>query len=597
MAPKKIGPWMLGERIERGGQAEVYEATRDEGVVIRALKLISAGSSNKKRQRFAQEVRKHVELSTKGSPNVVPIIDHNIDAFEAGERYGYIVMPKAETTLEKQGLLLRLRVELCLEIFRGIVAGIREAHANGIIHRDLKPSNILFMEGSLRTPLIADFGICFVKGTPDDARVTGVHETVGAKFFMAPEQERGGVTDVRERADIYALGKLFHFMLTGRYLYRENLDEAFEDKEIAGDPRLRVVQTQILSRTVVCDPEQRIQSAVELLELVDGLLQKREAPRGGTVATFGPAVAVLPTSNLQVGKLRKAYEQVVKDLDAGRVRGIKVLFDGCLKNFQDRWEQIRSAIERQAEEAPKASRELIRGQPEVTGYTLAIARLDAHDDLFPVFKTLLESIMRSSEGRAGYVAVHTVPHVLAGFLYMAASVGALCFQSWGIFNRLLREKFEWYYQSGRPLYDFGFEHSCFFHSEALGRRASDSHDLFREELCRAEILELLGLTEEEFLNCYVQTHMIMCLRGAQEIQAGQNVHIFADFGRFYEDRVIPLLDKAYNDRRFAAGLCEGFGETPDEWLNRLNDRLKIIRSNFWRGSSFRWESLESYEPR
>jgi len=505
-------------------------------------------------------------------------------------------MPLAETTLEKEAALLKGRTELCLEIFRGIVSGAREAHGGGIVHRDLKPSNVLFMDRSLRNPLIADFGICFVKGTSDEERLTNADETVGAKFFMAPEQERGRVTEVHETADIYALGKLLHFMLSQRYLFRESLSEAFEEVETNADPKLVIVRDEILARTIVLDPSQRLQTTDQLLKVIDRIQQNvgetRGVARGSSGLTNSP---LFPTEEVPE-KVRGAYYRAVTALDQDRLVGIKTYFDHCRGEFTGTWSRLREAIERQPGQAPDTSRELIRAQTNATGLTLAMARADAWK-LFHDFKGLLEFIMRSSEGQSGYVAVHAVPHVLAGFLYMAAAVAALRFQSWEILARLLRSKFEWYYQSGRPIYDFGFELSYFFHSEALQRKANVSHDLFREEMLQAEILDLLWLSAEELLDTYLQTHLLMCLRGAQQVQLGEDAHMFADFGRFYEYRVIPLLDRMHNNREFALGVCKAFDESPDDWFARLNDRLKIVKSNFWSPGPFLWESLSSYEPR
>jgi serine/threonine protein kinase len=213
MQSKLIGDWKIGEIIGRGGQAKVYAASKGEGTPVCALKIINSNQP-KKRARFIQEVRKHAELSDRKASNIIPILDHNLNEFENGGRIGFIVMPKAEANLEDQIDIFGGRVEFCLEVFRGIVNGVVQAHGIGIIHRDLKPSNILFMDRSLREPLISDFGICFVKDTPEQKRFTDVNETVGARFFMAPEQERGGIVDVKETADIYTLGKILHYMLT-----------------------------------------------------------------------------------------------------------------------------------------------------------------------------------------------------------------------------------------------------------------------------------------------------------------------------------------------------------------------------------------------
>ena len=89
---------------------------------------------------------------------------------------------------------------------------------------------------------------------------------------MAPEQERGGVTDVDESSDVYALGKLLHFMLTSRYLFREELSTAFTGEELAQDERLRAIRDGLLARMIVEDRSERIQSAGEVLEISGKIL-------------------------------------------------------------------------------------------------------------------------------------------------------------------------------------------------------------------------------------------------------------------------------------------------------------------------------------
>lgn len=100
---------------------------------------------------------------------------------------------------------------------------------------------------------------------------------------MAPEQERGGVTDVDESSDVYALGKLLHFMITSRYLFREELSEAFTNEEVARDERLRAVRDDLLARMIVKNRDERIQSAGEVLDISGRILdaRKRSRPRRG----------------------------------------------------------------------------------------------------------------------------------------------------------------------------------------------------------------------------------------------------------------------------------------------------------------------------
>ena len=270
--PKTAGPWKLGERLGSGGQGLVFEATRDEGTVA-AVKVINV-SRPKKRARFIQEVRIHAFLSGKAAPNVLPLLDHNLEEISGSEEAvrGYIAMPKAVCSLDDRYRLFNLRTELCLETFLGVVNGIRSAHQERAIHRDIKPANVLFLDESLKEAMISDFGICFLKETADSDRVTEFGETVGAKFFMAPEQERGGVTDVAESADIYALGKLLHFMITSRHLHREKLSEAFEEEELKQDARLIVVRDGLLARMIVEEPEKRLPSADAVFDIASQML-------------------------------------------------------------------------------------------------------------------------------------------------------------------------------------------------------------------------------------------------------------------------------------------------------------------------------------
>lgn len=258
----------------------MYRATRDEGTVA-AVKVIGL-SKPKKRARFVQEIKIHALLSGEGASNIIPVLDHNLEQISDSENSvrGYIAMPLAVCSLQDRIGLYNLRTEFCLETFIGIVKGIRAAHQHGAIHRDIKPANVLFLDESLKDPLVSDFGICFLKETAENERMTEHGETVGARFFMAPEQERGGVTDVTESSDIYALGKLLHHMITSRFLYREELPKAFQDDELEKDKRLGIIRDELFARMIVEDAAKRIQSADQVLEIAARMLSDFQSPGG-----------------------------------------------------------------------------------------------------------------------------------------------------------------------------------------------------------------------------------------------------------------------------------------------------------------------------
>ena len=125
-----------------------------------------------------------------------------------------------------------------LSIFEAVCQTVAYAHARGVIHRDLKPANI--MVGSFGEVQVMDWGAAKLLGQRDDsddvpAAPAKVEETViatgrshsaadesrvgtviGTPAYMAPEQARGNVDAVDERADVFALGSILCEILTGR---------------------------------------------------------------------------------------------------------------------------------------------------------------------------------------------------------------------------------------------------------------------------------------------------------------------------------------------------------------------------------------------
>jgi eukaryotic-like serine/threonine-protein kinase len=102
-------------------------------------------------------------------------------------------------------------------LLRQICGALREAHAIGLIHRDVKPRNILVCErgGTHDVAKLLDFGLVRIQGGGDgEPALTGEH-AVGTAAYMAPEQTVGR-EDVDGRADIYGLGGVAYFLLTGR---------------------------------------------------------------------------------------------------------------------------------------------------------------------------------------------------------------------------------------------------------------------------------------------------------------------------------------------------------------------------------------------
>jgi hypothetical protein len=296
------------------------------------------------------------------------------------------------------------------------------------------------------------------------------------------------------------------------------------------------------------------------------------------------------------GTVSEHYTRTTKALADGRTLEVSLEFDVARTEFTTTWNSIYSEVKDRPEDAQAASQRLIGEQPRVTGLTLAMARCNAVV-LFRDFKRLLEFLTSRTEGLPGYAATSAIPHAQAGFLYMSASLAALHFQAWDLLQKLLNAKFEYSYRSGRPLFSYGFDHPYFFHSEAFGRQATRIHDLFRQLLMNSpDIMQATGLADEDLLDAYLQAQMLMCLKAAQLCEQGEDIQVWADFGRFYGARVAALFDRVREDPGFAVGLCKSFDESPQEFLTNVNPRLAFIRSHFWTPGRYFFESLTSWEP-
>jgi len=212
---------------------------------------------------------------------VIEIVDFG--AFKDPEKPTY-VMPEADCSLEHYTNQL-LPVEQVFAIFNSITAGVEHLHAHSVIHRDLKPDNVLMFGDQ---PRVSDFGLALIADAP---RVTATEEAVGPRFYMAPELEDGRNMEVSQRCDLYSLGKILYFLLSGGQIFsREkfsapkwNLSKRFADE------RYRLFD-HVFQRTVA--PEQdRYASCSELREEFDAVKKEyRKHPRT-TLETKAPSLA------------------------------------------------------------------------------------------------------------------------------------------------------------------------------------------------------------------------------------------------------------------------------------------------------------------
>ncbi|MBT4484886.1 MAG: hypothetical protein HOC71_14540 [Candidatus Latescibacteria bacterium] len=304
----------------------------------------------------------------------------------------------------------------------------------------------------------------------------------------------------------------------------------------------------------------------------------------------------VPQHNDLSDYILKKYNYYTTSISGGKAKLIELEFDEIQRHFLSTWNNIYNVTKPTPKDVEINIKKLIEEQPDIIALTLAICRTD-NCFLFDRFKRFLEFVIKPLDDMGGRIEVISIPHVQAGFLYMTAAVFSLYYESWEILTKLLTKKFEWYYQSGRPLFSYGFDLEYFFHSEALKRGAHNTHDFYREELGKTEISLTTGIYGENLLDIYLQAQMLMCIKAAQLIEIGENVHVWADFGRFYKKRVIKIIDRIYADEDYAKGVLKGFDESSQTFITNLNGRLKIIRQKFWGGTNYFWDSVSFWEPR
>jgi serine/threonine-protein kinase len=217
-AARELGQYRLKRCLGAGGMGEVYLA---EHRLLRrpcAVKLIRperAGDASSL-QRFEREVQ---TMATLKHWNTVEIYDYG----RADDGTFYYVMEylpgwNLDDLVERHGVLPAGRV---VHVVRQLCAALREAHAVGLVHRDIKPGNIILCErgGVCDVVKLLDFGLVKTvapRGGSSALTLEGI--IVGTPDYMSPEQAQGKL-QLDGRSDIYSLGAVMYYLLTGRAVF------------------------------------------------------------------------------------------------------------------------------------------------------------------------------------------------------------------------------------------------------------------------------------------------------------------------------------------------------------------------------------------
>ncbi|MCA9138235.1 MAG: serine/threonine protein kinase [Planctomycetales bacterium] len=205
--PTLVGDYRLIEEIGRGGMGVVFRARQQSLDREVAIKMILRGrlASDADLKRFLAEAAATARLV---HPGIVPV-------YEVGDIDGrpFFSMQYIEgETLSQRGARGPLPQREAARIIADVARAVHFAHCQGFVHRDLKPSNILLRPDG--KPLITDFGLAKESGVDADLTRSGM--LVGTPAYMSPEQAGGRRELLGPATDIYSLGCMLYFTLTGR---------------------------------------------------------------------------------------------------------------------------------------------------------------------------------------------------------------------------------------------------------------------------------------------------------------------------------------------------------------------------------------------
>jgi serine/threonine-protein kinase len=340
------GRYLIGEEIGRGGMGSVllgWDCQLRRAVAIKVL-LPEHKDNAPVVRRFLEEARITSRLQ---HPGVIPIHELGVSP---DERPFFVMRLVKGRTLEH--LLARrddpaADLPRLLTIFLQISQAMAYAHSEGVIHRDIKPSNVMI--GAFGVVKVMDWGLAKVLGEPElsdavnSARViaelsaksttlrrsdddnlnlpaTQVGTVFGTPAYLPPEQARGEIDSIDERADVFGLGCLLCEILTGKPPYTGNDQRHIYNKAVAAD------LADAFARLDTC------QAALDLITLAKWCLSPARSDRPATASD----VLEVITAYLQATQ-RRAEQDLVRffdlSLDLFCIAGTNGYFHRVNENF------------------------------------------------------------------------------------------------------------------------------------------------------------------------------------------------------------------------------------------------------------------------
>jgi len=278
-----LGSYQLVELLGRGGMGEVWQAkhrwlARHAAIKLVRPEVLGAGAgadATMVLRRFEREAQATASLN---SPHSIRLFDFGVT--DEGSFY-YVMELLTGRNLES---LVRdfgpLSADRAVYLLRQVCHSLAEAHARGLVHRDIKPANIYVCRMALDFDFVKvlDFGLVKLRrGDTMDTMLTADQTTTGTPAYMAPEMILGQ-GDVDRRADVYSVGCVAYYLLTGELVFpsstpMQTLVDHVHTRPVPPSERTELpIPPAIEELVLAClekSPEMRPQNAEELLQRLE----------------------------------------------------------------------------------------------------------------------------------------------------------------------------------------------------------------------------------------------------------------------------------------------------------------------------------------
>jgi hypothetical protein len=281
---REMGSYQLGELLGRGGMGEVYKASHRMLARPAAIKLIRpemlGGNDPAVAARAIAQFRREAEAAAHLRSA------HTVDLYDFGvteDQTLYLVMEfldgmDLESLVRQHGPMPSPRV---IHVLRQVCESLEEAHARGLVHRDIKPANVHLGRVGSREDFVKvlDFGLVKTAAVGTAQSLPTIEGVImGTPAYMAPEMALGDPVD--GRADLYALGCVAYYLLTGQQVFTGDtvlkvITQHLQAVPVPPSARTELPIPATLERLVLAclakKAEERPQSARQLAQSLDAI--------------------------------------------------------------------------------------------------------------------------------------------------------------------------------------------------------------------------------------------------------------------------------------------------------------------------------------